>query len=203
MSKVINVVLGTLFGAAVGGGVAYVYLNAKYSKVIDIECQSYQDEITSLRQQVGDLQKQVVTKLDEAKESIANEQPVEVDPAQLSIDDISVEEEEGDEDEGYDAEPTSKSGNVRYIGEKDYEDDEDYEKEVFYYFSGDSIFTQDDEILDDEEVVGICGKDAVNKIKHHRDIRSIYVRNEDYNTDYKIKRYNMTYEKYINGLNNR
>jgi hypothetical protein len=209
MNKVITIIIGGIFGGAIGGGIAYWYLNAKYSKVMDIETQDYIDEIQNLREQNSKLQKQVINKLEAEKDRIASSEVegVVIDPDQISMDDIIEEEEEDDDNREVDID--NSDSDIRYISMRDYEDDEDYEKEVIKYYSGDGVITQDDEILDEEEFINVCGKAALNDLQRLTSLSSrssggdneLYIRNEEYNTDYQIKRYRLSYEKYINSRN--
>ena len=203
MSKV-GTIVGIIFGTVVGGGVTYWYLNTKYSKVIDIETQDYIDQIDALKNQVHDLQKKVVGKLEDEKEAMINK-PSNYSEAVVVDDSINVNDIDGDEDDDDepDIEPDDVSDNIiRYISKGDYDDDEDYEKEEMKYFSGDNVITQDGEILDEDEFVNVCGRKALHDlINSKNNVGEIFVRNEEYVTDYKIKRINLSYQKYINSRN--
>jgi len=50
--------------------------------------------------------------------------------------------------------------------------------------------------MDMDEFDVICGEKA---LKTFNQSNEIYIRNEAFMTDYKIVRYNMSYERYING----
>ena len=201
MSK-IGTIVGIIFGTVVGGGVTYWYLNTKYSKVIDIETQDYIDQIDALKNQVHNLQKKVVGKLEDEKEAMIN-RPSNYSEAVVVDNSINVNDIDEDDDDEPDIEPDDVSDNIiRYISKGDYDDDEDYEKEEMKYFSGDNVITQDGEILDEDEFVNVCGRKALHDlINSKNNVGEIFVRNEEYVTDYKIKRINLSYQKYINSRN--
>jgi len=194
MNKMIFIAIGSIIGAAIGGGVAYVYLNKKYDVVFEKETESYRNEIDELKKSNHKLQKQIVTKLDDAKASLV----IPENP-----DDIPEENEDN-----VDSEPitfNSDDEDIRLINVKDFVDDEDYEKEEIKYYSVDGIIAENDEILDEEEFVEICGSEALDIIKKKISLKElsgkdneIYIRNENFNTDYKIIRYKESYGDHFN-----
>ena len=207
MNKTLATIIGIAIGTAVGGTIVYTYLNAKYSKVIEIETQDYIDEIKELKNNLHNVQKQVVNNLNEAKEKIATSNPyrdaVVIDPDQISMDDI-IGDEDIDDDEP-DVDVDNSNSDIRYISMRDYEDDEDYEKEVIKYFSADGVILQDEEILEADEFINVCGRRALNDLQHLTSLsprssggdNELYIRNEEYNTDYKVIRLKVSYQKYI------
>lgn len=182
MRTAISAILGLVCGAALGGGIAYVYLNKRYDKVFDIETESYRKEIKELKGRL-------INKLDAAKEKfvednrISFDEPEDITDDNDSDEDILIEEPSNDE--------------IRYISEQDYDNDDDYEKEVFKYYLIDGVITQDDEIIDRDEFVEVCGLDAWNsmiKIKNNDlELNKMYIRNEHFETDYKIELINSSY----------
>lgn len=199
MSKAIYIAIASVCGAALGGGIAYVYLNKRYGNVFDSEIEAYREEIDNLKKSNKDFQSRLADKLKDTKEAFFDkEKVVEVDdPDSLVID-------EDDEDEGYDAEDTSKSNDIRFISLKDYEDDDDYEKEEFKYFMPDGVISQNNEILEDEEFIEVCGPTALKMLRKDKSLKSasgddnkLYIRNEQYDTDYEITRYHTTYNQYM------
>lgn len=198
MNKAIGIIIGSVVGAALGGGLIYIYLNKKYDNVFEKETESYRDEINNLNEKNKELNKRLISKLGKEKaEFFEKENVVEVDdPNSLII------EEESDSDESYDVEPTNKSADIRMISKKDYEDDEDYEKEVIEYYMLDQTYLQDEEILDIDEFERVCGQHAITLLKKDKslarwsnaDDNELYIRNEQYCTDYKIIRYHKAYD---------
>ena len=199
MNKSIYILVSAVIGAAIGGGCAYFYLNKKYDVVFDKETESYRDEIESLREENTSLHKRLVNKLGKDKaEFFENEHVADDVPDEML--DISEEDEE-DDDEGYDSEPTKKDGTIRFIYKKDYEDDDDYEKETFEYYMANSIIVQDNDILEPEEFEEVCGTNALPLLRKDKSLsrwssagdNELYIRNENFNVDYKIKRYHMAF----------
>lgn len=207
MNRTLATIIGIAIGTAVGGAIVYTYLNAKYSKVIEIETQDYIDEIKELKDNLHNVQKQVVNNLNETKEKMATSNPytdaVVIDPDQISMDDI-IGEDDVDDDEP-DVDVDNSNSDIRYISMRDYEDDEDYEKEVIKYFSADGVILQDEEILEADEFINVCGRRALNDLQRLTSLSSrssgkdneLYIRNEEYNTDYKVIRLKVSYQKYI------
>lgn len=207
MNRTLATIIGIAIGTAVGGAIVYTYLNTKYSKVIEIETQDYIDEIKELKDNLHNVQKQVVNNLNEAKEKMATSNPytdaVVIDPDQISMDDI-IGEDDVDDDEP-DVDVDNSNSDIRYISMRDYEDDEDYEKEVIKYFSADGVILQDEEILEADEFINVCGRRALNDLQRLTSLSSrssgkdneLYIRNEEYNTDYKVIRLKVSYQKYI------
>lgn len=200
MNRAIFVMIGSVIGAAIGGSAAYVYLNKKYDGVFDKETEAYRNEIDELRKSNNEFQIRLAGKnRDKKEEFFENEKVVEVDdPDSLIID-------EDDDNDGYDAEPTTKAKDIRFISQKDYEDDDDYEKEEFKYFMSDGVITQDDEILEPEEFEQVCGSTALILLKKDKSMKptsgsdnELYIRNEQYDTDYKVVRYHSSYEDHMN-----
>ena len=194
MNKLLYIVIGCVGGAAIGGGIAYVYLNKKYDVVFEKETESYRAEIDELRSNYDDLQKNTARKLYKKKEEFfENDKFVSVDP-----DDII---EDSDEEENIDVEPTNKTTDIRFITKKDYEDDEDYEKEEIVFYMADGVITQDEDILEEDEFFEVCGDRVLSLLREDKSLsrwsaagdNELYIRNEGYSTDYKIKRYHKAY----------
>lgn len=202
MNKSIAIVIGSIVGAAIGGGVVYVYLNKKYDVIFERETESYREEISELKETNETLNKRLVAKLGKAKAEFFDKENV-ADVDQISIDDLTADEEAEDDDEEYDSESVKKTSNdIRFISKKDYDDDDEYEKEVFEYYMSDGVILQDEEVLDAEEFEEVCGNAALPLLKKDKSLsrwssggdNELYIRNEMYATDYKIKRYHKAYD---------
>lgn len=201
MNKILGTIIGAVCGAALGGGIAYVYLNKKYDKVFETEMEANDDIIRDLKEENASLHKRLVEKQNEAKDKFfKNESIVEVP------NDVLEEDEEDDEEFDIDRVDPDDNSEIRFISFRDYEDDDDYEKEELKYYMADGVFTQDEEVLDISEFTNICGQNAAIILKNPSTLsrysgggdNELYVRNEEYSTDYKIKRYKISYQKYIN-----
>lgn len=194
MSKVLTIVISAACGAALGGGAVYVYLNKKYEGIMEREMSAADEEIERLEKEVTRLQKQTADKLAKSKEDIKNAVIPEKDPNSL----IFEEDENGDE---VDITEDSSSNDIRFISMRDYEDDEDYEKEEFEYYMFDGTIVQDDEVLSVEEFEQVCGGLAMPLLRKDRSLarwssgsdNELYIRNEEYCTDYKINRHHSAY----------
>lgn len=197
MNKIVWVLVGSAIGAGIGGGVAYLYLNKKYDVIFEKETAADKEEIEELRRINTELQKAQANKLYTKKEDFFKDEKVasNIDPDEL------ISDEEAEEDE-YDAEPTKKTGDIRFISKKDFDDDDDYEKEYIEYYMGNSTIVQNDEILDADEFTEVCGLAAFSLLKKDRSLarwssagdNELYIRNEQYGVDYKIKREHMDYD---------
>ena len=195
MNKTIYILIGSLIGAAIGGGGAYLYLNKKYDVVFEKETEVYRTELEDLRSKNSDLNKRLVAKLGKGKAEFFESEGVATIPDDIDVNNIT------DDDEGYDAEPTSKNNDIRFISRKDYDDDDDYEKEVFEYYMGNNVITQDNDILEQEEFEEVCGTSVLPLLRKDKSLsrwssagdNEIYVRNEKYDTDYKILRHHLSF----------
>ncbi len=198
MNKLIYVIIGSMIGAGIGGGIAYVYLNKKYDVVFEKETESYRSEIDTLRESNYALQKAQANKLYSKKEDFfKNENVADVDAKDVDNDNTS----DIDDSDDFDAEPTKKSGEIRFISRKDFDDDDDYEKEYIEYYMGNDYIIQNDEVLDEEEFDEVCGSSAISLLKKDKslarwsnaDDNELYIRNERYGVDYKIVRFHKSY----------
>lgn len=200
MSKavVIGSVISGVVGLGIGIGGTYIYFKKVYDVNTDKEYQEYKRQLDEDRETIKNLQAQVANKLALVKEDMLKSGmeegtvPVVVSD-NLTIDDIITESEE----------PKAEiNEDVRFISPKDYDDDEDYEKEIIKYYSVDNVISQDDDVLSIEEFKDVCGDEKVLHSfgKFDAPPSEVYVRNEFFNTDYKIKKYNISYERYINSL---
>lgn len=194
MNKLIWIVVAGVVGAGLGGGAAYLYLNKKYDVVFEKETAADKAEIEELKRINYEFQKAQADKLYSKKEDFFKDEKVtKVDP-----DDLVVEE---NEDDDFDAEPTKKSGEIRFISKKDFDDDDDYEKEYFEFYMGDGSIVQDDELLDIDEFIEVCGTAALSLLKKDKSLarwssagdNELYIRNEQYSVDYKITRLHAAY----------
>lgn len=200
MSKavVIGSVISGVVGLGIGIGGTYIYFKKVYDVNTDKEYQEYKRQLDEDRETIKNLQAQVANKLALVKEDMLKSGmeegtvPVVVSD-NLTIDDIIAESEEPEAEINED---------VRFISPKDYDDDEDYEKEIIKYYSVDNVISQDDDVLSIEEFKDVCGDEKVLHSfgKFDAPPSEVYVRNEFFNTDYKIKKYNISYERYINSL---
>lgn len=200
-AAVVSSIISGIVGLAVGGGSVFLY----YKKIQD----NYNNELDESRRTIKNLQEQVKVNSENIKADLMkqmtsqaseNEYQKAVESVVIPADeqktetiDISSESDESpiaDED-----------GNIRFIGPQDYDDDEDYEKEKIKFYSKDGVLTQDDDILSLEEFEDVCGKKALMSFgKYGAGSNACYVRNEEFMTDYEIKRYNISYQSYKNGL---
>jgi hypothetical protein len=200
MSKavVIGSVISGVIGLGIGIGGTYVYFKKVYDVNTDKEYQEYKRQLDEDRETIKNLQAQVANKLALVKEDMLKSGmeegtvPVVVSD-NLTIDDIIAESEEP---------KVEINEDIRFISPKDYDDDEDYEKEIIKYYSVDNVISQDDDVLSIDEFKEVCGDEKVLHSfgKFDAPPSEVYVRNEFFNTDYKIKKYNISYERYINSL---
>lgn len=203
MNKIIYIIASGIVGLAIGGGVSYIYLNKKHAKVFDIETQSYKDKIIELSNSNKQFQERLGLKNEEEKERIAKSMKTDHNVSEAVV--IDNPDDVESDDIVYDAERVNSLRNhIRYISRKDYADDEDYEKEEFKYFMLDGVITENEEILGEDEFIQVCGESALGLLKKDKSLKSIsdsdnelYIRNEEYDTDYKVIRYHMSYENYI------
>lgn len=196
MNKAIYIVIASVCGAALGGGLAYVYLNKKYDVVFEKETESYRNEISDLRECCDRLQKSTARKLYKTKEEMMSEEHIVApDPDSLIVDDGE------DEENNIEVEPANTSGDIRYISRKDYEDDDDFEKETIEYYMADGTIVQDEDVLETDEFEEVCGNSVLPLLRKDKSLsrwsnagdNELYIRNEGYGTDYKIKRYHKAY----------
>jgi hypothetical protein len=165
-------------------------------------------ELESSRETVRDLQNKINVRSEDIKADLIKQISIpsknDYKDAVESIDNKPAEESTEDSatiDISEDLPNADESGNIRFIGPQDYDDDDDYEKEKIKFYSKDGVLTQDDDILSLEEFEDVCGKKALTSFgRYGAGANACYVRNEEYMTDYEIKRYNMSYQSYKNGL---
>jgi nitrogen regulatory protein PII-like uncharacterized protein len=188
MSKgvVIGSIISGIVGIALGGGGVYLYFTKLYKSTTDVEYLKYKEELDEARSTIKDLQSKIVEKAGIIKSEVLDKSTNAYQEALNEISNIGDSNDDIDEEDG----------DIRVIGSKDYDDDDEYEKEVIKYYSKDNVLTQDDEVMDMDEFDVICGEKA---LKTFGPSNEIYIRNEAFMTDYKIVRYNMSYERYING----
>jgi hypothetical protein len=198
MNKAVYIAIGSAIGAALGTFITYIVLEKQYDVVFEHETQSYRDEIDKLRDENGTLNKRLVNKLGKEKAKFFEEEHVSDSvPNELLNNDISEED-----DDSYDIEPTKKEGSIRFISKKDYEDDDDFEKETFEYYMGNGVIIQDNDILESEEFEEVCGNAVLPLLRKDKSLsrwssagdNEIYIRNEQYNTDYRIKRHHSSFD---------
>lgn len=195
MNKAICIAIGSAIGAALGALITYVVLEKQYDVVFEAETRSYREEIDNLRDENNTLNKRLVNKLGKEKAKFFAEEHVSdsVPPEMLNVD---------EDDEPYDIEPTKKDGNIRFISKKDYEDDDDFEKETFEYYMGNGVIIQDNDILDTDEFEEVCGTTVLPLLRKDKSLsrwssagdNEIYIRNESYTTDYRIKRHHSSFD---------
>ena len=196
---IVSSIISGVVGLAIGGGSVFLYYKKIHENVMS--------ELESSRETVRDLQNKIKVKSDDIKNELLG-QIASKNEYQEAVADIPKEEaeEESTEDSATidiseDLPNADESGNIRFIGPQDYEDDDDYEKEKIKFYSKDGVLTQDDDILSLEEFEDVCGKKALTSFgKYGSGANACYVRNEEYMTDYEIKRYNISYQSYKNGL---
>ena len=199
MNKVLSMILCGLAGATIGGGITYVCVDKKFEKIFDSEIESYENELNELRGELTSLQKKVAIKNDTEKEKKAVPTGAvvpTVDPNSL----IFKEESDGTEEALTVQE--SLPNDIRFISKMDYEDDDDYEKEEIEYYMFDGTITQDNEVLEDDEFENVCGTSALPLLRKDKslarwssaDDNELYIRNEEYCTDYKIVRHHKAYD---------
>ena len=209
MSKsiVITAIISSILGAAAGAAGVYIYYRKIYDVNKDREYEMYRDELKEKEELITNLQNQVKEKLAIAKDTIQKEFESKnaysevlndiPDDGPTSEDDIAYVEIEGTETEG----TNGKSDEIRFIGPNDYEDDDDYEKEYIKYYAKDQTLVQEGDILELEEFEMCCGDKALKSFgMYGAPDNEVYVRNEHLETDYKIKKYNISYERYINAV---
>lgn len=197
---IISSIISGVVGLAIGGGSVFFYYKKIHENVMN--------ELESSRETVRDLQNKINVRSEDIKAELIKQISVpsknEYKEAVDSIDDKPAEETTEDSvtiDISEDLPNADESGNIRFIGPQDYEDDDEYEKEKIKFYSKDGVLTQDDDILSLEEFEDVCGKKALTSFgRYGAGANACYVRNEEYMTDYEIKRYNMSYQSYKNGL---
>lgn len=195
---IVSSIISGVVGLAVGGGSVFLYYKKIHENVMS--------ELETSRETVRDLQNKIKVKSDDIKNELLG-QIASKNEYQEAVADIPKEEAEKSDEAEIDisGEPelpnADESGNIRFIGPQDYDDDDDYEKEKIKFYSKDGVLTQDDDILSLEEFEDVCGKKALTSFgKYGAGTNACYVRNEEYMTDYEIKRYNISYQSYKNGL---
>lgn len=202
MNDFVKYGLSAIGGAGLGVLACYLYLNKIKNTIEDKEFAIYRDELTKLRAKNESLEayiKRMGSEDESYKNAVVLDNEMMPDPTPITC--IQDESEE-DEDEDDDVEIEEDSFDIRFISPADYEDDEDYEKEVLKYYK-DGVVTQDDEILELYEVEDQVGDKALKSFGMYGATRNeVYVRNEHWKTDYKIKKYNLSYEQYRNSKDN-
>ena len=197
-TAVIASIISGIVGLAVGGGSVILY----YKKIQE----NYDAELDESHRMISELQEKVNLKADDIKKDIMSKMASknEYQEAVKSIESaelVTDEETEIDISDDTDYPDADESGEIRFIGAKDYEDDEDYEKEKIKFYSKDGVLTQDNDILSLEEFENVCGKKALTSFgKYGSGPNVCYVRNEEYMTDYEIKKYNISYQSYKNSI---
>ena len=202
-TAVIASIISGIVGLAVGGGSVVLY----YKKIQE----NYDAELDESHRIISELQEKVNLKADDIKKDLMGKMASknEYQEAVKSIESADIpnavlvtdEETEIDISDETDYPDADESGEIRFIGAKDYEDDEDYEKEKIKFYSKDGVLTQDNDILSLEEFENVCGKKALTSFgKYGSGPNVCYVRNEEYMTDYEIKKYNISYQSYKNSI---
>ena len=194
-AAIVSSIISGIVGLAVGGGSVFLY----YKKIQD----NYNKELDETRALNKSLQDQLKVKSDDIKNELLGKfaSKNEYEEAINSIPTESEEEEPKEVDESVIDTDPNETDVIRFIGPKDYEEDEDYEKEKIKFYAKDGVLTQDDEVLTLEEFQDICGKRALISFgRYGAGLNVCYVRNEEFMTDYEIKRYNMSYQSYKNSL---
>lgn len=197
-TAVIASIISGIVGLAVGGGSVVLY----YKKIQE----NYDAELDESHRMISELQEKVNLKADDIKKDLMDKMASknEYQEAVKSIESaelVTDEETEIDISDDTDYPDADESGEIRFIGAKDYEDDEDYEKEKIKFYSKDGVLTQDNDILSLEEFENVCGKKALTSFgKYGSGPNVCYVRNEEYMTDYEIKKYNISYQSYKNSI---
>ena len=192
MNKIIAIIFGCVIGAGIGGGVTYLCLNRHYDRIFESETDTYRSKIDELEKANQDFQKRLANKLEGTKEGFFESNNVVVvdDPDSFDTNDNLY------------VTPDKKSRqSIRFISKKDYDDDDDYEKELFEYYMLDGTILQNEEVLEVIEFEEVCGNAVIPLLKKDKslarwssaDDNELYIRNEEYNTDYKIVRYHKAY----------
>lgn len=201
MNDFVKYGLSAIGGAGLGVLACYLYLNKIKNTIEDKEFAIYRDELTKLRAKNESLEAYIKRISSGLTEAVVLDVDVKPLPEDLEVN-ILDEPEEDEEEEDDDVEIEEDSFDIRFISPADYEDDEDYEKEVLKYYK-DGVVTQDDEILELYEVEDQVGDKALKSFGMYGATRNeVYVRNEHWKTDYKIKKYNLSYEQYRNSKDN-
>lgn len=200
-TAVVSSIISGVVGLALGGGSVFLY----YKKIQE----NYDRELDESHRTITDLQNKVKVKSDDIKNELLGQLAAsknEYEEAVASIPNEETEEEVEDEAEiDISDDPELPMADdkldIRFIGPQDYEDDDDYEKEKIKFYSKDGVLTQDNDVLTLKEFEEVCGKKALMAFgKYGAGSNACYVRNEMFMTDYEIKRYNMSYQSYKNGL---
>lgn len=200
-TAVIASIISGIVGLAVGSGSVILY----YKKIQE----NYDAELDESHRMISELQEKVNLKADDIKKDLMGKmaskneyqeavKSIESIPNTVMVTDDEMEIDISDDTDYPDAD---ESGEIRFIGAKDYEDDEDYEKEKIKFYSKDGVLTQDNDVLSLEEFENVCGKKALTSFgKYGSGPNVCYVRNEEYMTDYEIKKYNISYQSYKNSI---
>lgn len=200
-TAIIASIISGIVGLAVGSGSVILY----YKKIQE----NYDAELDESHRMISELQEKVNLKADDIKKDLMGKmaskneyqeavKSIESIPNTVLVTDDEMEIDISDDTDYPDAD---ESGEIRFIGAKDYEDDEDYEKEKIKFYSKDGVLTQDNDVLSLEEFENVCGKKALTSFgKYGSGPNVCYVRNEEYMTDYEIKKYNISYQSYKNSI---
>jgi len=197
---VISSIISGIVGFALGAVGTYLYFDRVHTNNTEREYLEYKKKLEEDEEIITNLQSQVAAKLVAVKkemlESKPDYTPEEPELVNLTIDDISNDEV----DENESPEITDE---IHFISRIEYENEDDYEKDFIKYFSVDKVIVYNDDTISIDEFMNYCGSDIVLRSfgKYGSDNSSeVFVRNEHFCTDYKIKRYKISYERYLNGL---
>lgn len=199
-TAVVSSIISGVIGLALGGGSVFLY----YKKIQE----NYDRELDESHRIITDLQNKVKVKSDDIKNELLGQLTTSKNEYEEAVASIPNEEKVEAKDEveiDISDDPELPMADdkldIRFIGPQDYDDDDDYEKEKIKFYSKDGVLTQDDDVLTLQEFEDVCGKKALMSFgKYGAGSNACYVRNEEYMTDYEIKRYNMSYQSYKNGL---
>ena len=203
-TAVIASIISGIVGVAAGCGSTILY----YKKIQE----NYDIELDESHRIINDLQEKVNLKAEDIKNDILGKMASknEYQEALNSIKEEAKDEDEkptfgrfpwGEDESPEDIEVDDSDEPIRFIGPRDYDDDEDYEKEKIKFYSKDGVLTQDNDILSLEEFEEVCGKKALMSFgKYGAGPNVCYVRNEEFMTDYEIKKYNISYQSYKNSI---
>lgn len=175
-------------GAAIGSAVTWIFVKKKYEQIA-------QEEIESVKEVFSKREHKDVESVDEKTEEV--EEPDDLDEyddivrgsgyVSYSQRKVKEDEEKEDEDVEYFVEP--------YVISPDEFDENGYETvSLYYYQDGVLENTITGEVIDDEDIDMMIGRDSLNHFGEYEQ-DSVHVRNENTETDYEILRVNERYSE--------
>lgn len=162
-----------VLGAGVGAFATYKFVEQKYKRIADEEIESVKEAF----------KKKVEKKKD--KKPVETKKAVTAAPASVTPKSL-----------GYATAVPEKPKQIYIISPDEFGEFSTYETVSLTYYSDGVLTTQDDQIIDDVE--NYVGKGFETHFGEYED-DSVFVRNDDKQTDYEILRDNRTYQEVVIG----